>query len=203
MTLSLTQMIQLALGGVVGSHSAGADLPMDSGLVARVMLDSVGAVVLNNPLNEGRFNLFANHGSHRSHSSHSSHSSHYSGSGGSYGSSYPVSPPPQPAPSSEPATASISHQALVPESRSSTTSSPTTTQAAKPASKRPVGDQLKVMVMRVQAALYSRGYDPGAIDGEFSDATKSALRQFQSTNGLQVTGKMTTETLTALNVSLQ
>jgi len=58
------------------------------------------------------------------------------------------------------------------------------------------------MIMRVQAALFSRGYDPGAIDGELSDKTKSALRSFQANSGLTVTGTMSTESLTALGISV-
>jgi len=58
------------------------------------------------------------------------------------------------------------------------------------------------MIMRVQAALYARGYDPGAIDGEYTESTKLALRKFQNTYGLEVTGKMTTQTMNALGVAL-
>ncbi|KLI97875.1 peptidoglycan-binding protein [Luteimonas sp. FCS-9] len=56
--------------------------------------------------------------------------------------------------------------------------------------------------MRVQAALFSRNYDPGAIDGVMSTKTQAALRAFQTAHGLSVTGTMTTETLTALSVRL-
>lgn len=56
--------------------------------------------------------------------------------------------------------------------------------------------------MRVQAALYSKGYDPGAIDGTLSPQTQSALRMFQLTYGIKVTGTMTTPTLDALGVRL-
>lgn len=68
---------------------------------------------------------------------------------------------------------------------------------------RPTTDQLKLMIMRVQAALYARGYDPGAIDGELSNPTKSALRSFQTAHGIEPTAKMTTETLNALGVALK
>jgi len=56
--------------------------------------------------------------------------------------------------------------------------------------------------MRVQAALYSKGLDPGAIDGVMSQKTQTALRTFQRRYGLQVTGTMTTPTLDALGVRL-
>lgn len=58
------------------------------------------------------------------------------------------------------------------------------------------------MIMRVQAALFAQGYDPGAIDGVLSPQTKIALEIFQSRHGLKVTGAMSTETLNALGVVL-
>jgi His-Xaa-Ser repeat protein HxsA len=58
------------------------------------------------------------------------------------------------------------------------------------------------MIMRVQAALYSKGYDPGAIDGVLTEATKAALRKFQAKHGLPVNGAMTTQTLNALGVAI-
>jgi His-Xaa-Ser repeat protein HxsA len=57
-----------------------------------------------------------------------------------------------------------------------------------------------MMIMRVQAALFSRGYDPGAIDGVMGAKTRSALIHFQTAQGLTATGTMTTETLNALGV---
>jgi His-Xaa-Ser repeat protein HxsA len=59
-----------------------------------------------------------------------------------------------------------------------------------------------MMIMRVQAALYSKGYDPGAIDGELTSQTKLALSRFQSAHGLAADSKMTTATLNALGVAL-
>lgn len=67
---------------------------------------------------------------------------------------------------------------------------------------RPTVDQLRLMIMRMQAALYAKGYDPGAIDGELTESTKLALQKFQGTHGLAVTGKMTTQTMNALGVAL-
>jgi len=58
------------------------------------------------------------------------------------------------------------------------------------------------MIMRVQAALYAKGYDPGAIDGELTESTKLALRKFQSAHGMAATGKMTTQTMNTLGVAL-
>lgn len=58
------------------------------------------------------------------------------------------------------------------------------------------------MIMRVQAGLFAKGYDPGAIDGVLSETTKIALRKYQTDNGLPPTGTLTTSTLTALGISL-
>jgi His-Xaa-Ser repeat protein HxsA len=59
-----------------------------------------------------------------------------------------------------------------------------------------------MMIMRVQAALFARGYDPGAIDGVLSEMTKRALGKFQMAHGLPATYTMTTATLNALGVAL-
>ncbi|GHH61459.1 hypothetical protein GCM10009090_37930 [[Pseudomonas] boreopolis] len=73
---------------------------------------------------------------------------------------------------------------------------------AKPVTEGRSADALKLLIMRVQAALYSKGYDPGAIDGTLSPQTQSALRMFQLAHGIRATGTMTTPTLDALGVRL-
>lgn len=156
----------------------------DAPLVARAAGDSDYATVLAVPLNAGLRNMYAGH---RSHSSHSSHSSHYSGSGGGGGYRYaPSTPAPAVAPSDTPRTSPAPAPLL---------SNP-------PPAPRPTADQLRLIIMRVQAALYSKGYDPGAIDGVLSPATAAALRRFQAAHHLSVSGTMSTETLSALGVSL-
>jgi Putative peptidoglycan binding domain. len=72
----------------------------------------------------------------------------------------------------------------------------------KPAKEGRDADALKLLIMRVQAALYSKGYDPGAIDGTLTPETQSALRMFQLAHGIRATGTMTTPTLDALGVRL-
>jgi His-Xaa-Ser repeat protein HxsA len=52
-----------------------------------------------------------------------------------------------------------------------------------------------MLIMRVQAALFSKSYGPGAIDGVMSTQTRAALRAFQKDHGLPVTGTMTTQSL--------
>jgi len=72
----------------------------------------------------------------------------------------------------------------------------------KPLTEGRDADALKLLIMRVQAALYSKGYDPGAIDGVLTPETQSALRMFQLAHGIRATGTMTTPTLDALGVRL-
>jgi His-Xaa-Ser repeat protein HxsA len=61
----------------------------------------------------------------------------------------------------------------------------------------------KKVVMRVQVALMGRGLFNGPIDGSVGVATRAALRQFQQSQGLTVTGTITSETLDALHVPSQ
>ena len=55
------------------------------------------------------------------------------------------------------------------------------------------------VVQQVQAALKSRGYDPGPVDNVMGTRTKAALTKFQKDNGLPV-GQMDTETMKALGI---
>lgn len=61
-------------------------------------------------------------------------------------------------------------------------------------------DPLLRLVMRVQAALLSKGYDPGIIDGNLGRQTHAALRAFQADQGLGGNGALTSETIAALGV---
>jgi His-Xaa-Ser repeat protein HxsA len=149
--------------------------------IALALHDGDYATTLTAPLNVNARNMYASHSSHASHASHASHSS---GSGASYSS--PVYTPAYTPPVSTTPSSPAANTLISPSSVSS----------------RPSADQLQLMIMRVQAALYARGYDPGAIDGEMSDKTKQALRLFQAAHGLSPTAKMTTETLNALGVAL-
>ncbi|MDE1963668.1 MAG: His-Xaa-Ser repeat protein HxsA [Xanthomonadaceae bacterium] len=152
--------------------------------------DTNFTVTLVAPLNVNIHNMYA---SHASHSSHASHASHSSGSGGSYLAAPAYTPsytpayaptPPPPAPSTMRNLGANASPLITPNST------------------RATGDQLKIMIMRVQAALYSKGYDPGAIDGVMTPETKLALAKFQGAHGLPVSSKMTTATLNALGVAL-
>lgn len=57
------------------------------------------------------------------------------------------------------------------------------------------------MVKRMQTALSNLGYDVGVPDGISGPRTAAAIRMFQRENGLQVTGKLDSETKKALNAA--
>ena len=183
-TLTVVGTALSALHGV--AHSS--DNTDKASLAALALHDSDYATTLAAPLNLNVRNMYASHSSHSSHASHASHSSHSSGSGASYGYTPAYTPPYAPPP---PSTAPQG-------SGGAATDAP----LISPTKSRPSIDQLQRMIMRVQAALYAHGYDPGAIDGEMSLKTKEALRLFQIAHGLPANAKMTTETLNALGVAL-
>lgn len=186
-----------ALAALHGVAHAKAD-NVRPALSSLAMKDLSYAVSMAVPANApGAVNMFA---SHSSHSSHGSHTSHYSSSGGSYGSHSSHS-------------SHVSHYSHYSGSsgsyQSPTYSAPESSPPPPPVSTnglytapKPTDDQLKIIIMRVQAALYSKGYDPGAIDGTLGASTKHALREFQTAHGLPANAKMTTATLNALGISL-
>ena len=186
-SLTVAGAVLSALHGVAhGSDNA----DRNRGLTDLAVHDGDFAVTLTAPLNVNVRNMYA---SHSSHSSHSSHASHSSGSSGIYRAPRDYTPaytpaytPPPPAPA--PARVNNYSSGMQPLMSTGTP--------------RLNADQLRLMIMRVQAALYAKGYDPGAIDGELTEPTKLALRKFQSAHGLVVTGKMTTQTMNALGVAL-
>lgn len=55
-------------------------------------------------------------------------------------------------------------------------------------------------VREVQEALDSRGYAVGEIDGRWGPRTSSALKDFQSAQGIEATGHINTETFNALGI---
>lgn len=55
-------------------------------------------------------------------------------------------------------------------------------------------------VREVQEALDSRGYAVGEVDGLWGPRTSGALKDFQSNQGIEATGRMNTETFNALGI---
>ena len=56
-------------------------------------------------------------------------------------------------------------------------------------------------IQRVQRALNDRGYNVGAIDGQYGASTQEAVRRFQQSSGLPANGELGPSTLSALGVS--
>jgi peptidoglycan hydrolase-like protein with peptidoglycan-binding domain len=50
----------------------------------------------------------------------------------------------------------------------------------------------------VENRLAAAGFDPGSVDGQFNQATRRAIRRFQRTNDIEVTGFVTRETMVRL-----
>jgi BON domain/Putative peptidoglycan binding domain len=55
-------------------------------------------------------------------------------------------------------------------------------------------------VMAMQQALKDKGFDPGAIDGALGPRTTSALKEYQKSENLAVTGKMDRDMAAKLGV---
>jgi putative peptidoglycan binding protein len=82
------------------------------------------------------------------------------------------------------------------------TTTTTTTQAATPMTAATATSAYAASTIRaVQQALNSRGYNAGAVDGQWNTATQDAVRRFQQVSGLPVTGDLNAPTLSALGVS--
>ena len=56
-------------------------------------------------------------------------------------------------------------------------------------------------VSQVQQMLLDKGYSVGTVDGQMGAKTKSALKQFQQSQGLQASGQLDTQTLAALGTA--
>ena len=56
------------------------------------------------------------------------------------------------------------------------------------------------LIRSVQQALNERGYNAGAVDGQWGPATQDAVRRFQQASGLPQTGELERPTLAALGV---
>jgi peptidoglycan hydrolase-like protein with peptidoglycan-binding domain len=65
---------------------------------------------------------------------------------------------------------------------------------------RGAGKWSKDKVKAIQEALKSKGFDPGAADGVVGPKTGQALRDFQKSQNLQVTGRIDDKTASALGV---
>jgi peptidoglycan hydrolase-like protein with peptidoglycan-binding domain len=62
----------------------------------------------------------------------------------------------------------------------------------------PVANQVPAEVARAQDLLNRLGYPAGPVDGAYGDTTRAAIAQFQTRNGLEVTGDVTASLIVAL-----
>ena len=199
----LQQFVQLVVGlGAAGASHAAATAPPTSVLNPDADLDRL---THSQSLNADSLLMARGHRSHSSHSSHRSHSSHYSSSGGSgyVAPSAPAYTVPAPAPSSSPMPAKKSTLApATPAPRSAPLYTMPGVDVEPPANATAKGvrtqDALRILVMRVQAALLLKNYDPGEVDGNMSAATIAALKKYQKDLGLKVTGTINAQTRDAL-----
>ncbi len=160
----------------------------------------------------------SSHSSHASHASssvgghfsHSSHASHQSSTGGSY--DYPAPAPAYRAPAYQP-----------PAYPSRPAAAPAPSRSARPATLGTFGQtagssgnaepttpvrtlsgrsaQFKAIVRKVQIALLARDLYSGPIDGTVGPALRGAIRKFQESQNLTVTGTITSGVLDGLRVS--
>ncbi len=135
---------------------------------------------------------------HRSHASHRSHGSHRSGSSGVPRSSptptYTPPAAPKVAPSPGRNTDSTPPSSVLP-------SSPKISSDLQKI--RGNSAAYKLLVMKVQLALYGLGFYNGAIDGLPGPNTMSGIVRYQQSKGLPVTGTIDDALLDALNVTLE
>ena len=81
--------------------------------------------------------------------------------------------------------------------KNGTASSSTSSSSATPARYDPT------LVRDVQQALNDKGYNAGAVDGQWGPATEDAVRRFQQATNLPQTGELERSTLAALGVAPQ
>ena len=58
-------------------------------------------------------------------------------------------------------------------------------------------------VSALQYALQKLGFNPGAVDGIFGRNTQGAVKEFQSSHGLEATGNLDAKTVEAMNAALE
>lgn len=58
----------------------------------------------------------------------------------------------------------------------------------------------KQFISTVQLELKDLGHDPGSVDGDLGPKTLDAIRAFQKSKGLSVTGRLNSDTMDALAV---
>ena len=70
------------------------------------------------------------------------------------------------------------------------------------ASASPASIEGSARIREIQLALKSAGFNPGPVDGKMGQQTKTAVREFQTANGLQSDGKVGPKTWNKLETYL-
>jgi peptidoglycan hydrolase-like protein with peptidoglycan-binding domain len=96
------------------------------------------------------------------------------------------------------ATAAIPGSALAADERATDKKPGSATERIKQKVLGDTPDREPDPVKAAQRALRNRGYDPGAVDGKLGAKTRTAVKEFQKAEGLEVTGRLDTETMSRL-----
>jgi His-Xaa-Ser repeat protein HxsA len=175
----------LLAAGLVPFGAAADEGPAEANTVGRTLLDNLDAAIFG--IEEShRYTLAA-------HSSHGSHRSHWS-------SSLRII-----APSADAAPTTLEETST----RNVSSTPPNSVLPSSPAIARKLivlpgnSKKFRDIVMRVQIALISRGYEVGAVDGSLHARTVAAIYRYQGDAGMVPSGKVTTETLSFLGVPAQ
>ena len=181
----------LLAAGLVPFGAAADEGPVEADTVGRTLLDNIDASISG--IEESHRYTLAQHSSHASHYSHGSHRSHWSSSMRSD------------APSADAALGTLEEAST----RNKSSTPPNSVLPSSPAIARKLivlpgnSKKFRDIVMRVQIALVSRGYEVGAVDGSLHARTVAAIYRYQSDAGMIPSGKITTETLSFLGVPAQ
>ena len=184
----------LFAAGLVPFGAAADETPAESNTLDKTLLDSIDAVMFG--IEESHRYTLAQHSSHASHSSHGSHGSH----GSHRSSSMRID-----VPSADAALATLDGAST----RNVSSTPPNSILPSSPAIARKLvvlpgnSKKFRDIVLRVQIALVSQGYEVGAGDGSLHARTVAAIYRYQSDVGMVPSGKVTTETLSFLGVQAQ
>ncbi len=181
----------LLAAGLAPFGAAADEGAVEANTVGRTLLDNIDAAIFG--IEESHRYTLAQHSSHGSHGSHGSHRSHWSSSLGIV------------APSADAAPTTLEETST----RNVSSTPPNSVLPSSPAIARKLivlpgnSKKFRDIVMRVQIALISRGYEVGAVDGSLHARTVAAIYRYQGDAGMVPSGKVTTETLSFLGVPAQ
>lgn len=184
-------ILGLASAGFVASPAIGGEEVMPEN--EKGFFDQIKSLI-EVMSNEHEYTL-AGHSSHASHGSHGSHSSHRS-----YYAPPDIYKPDEVANASS--TGVILASARNDRSTPNKSVLPSILKSSKKLKVLPGNsEKFSKIVTEAQLALLAKGYDVGSIDGKLDAMAMSSIYKFQRDSGMSATGRLTPETLDALNVS--